>query len=170
MGLIKNIFGGIFSLIGGIFGSLAKVVGLGKKSEFFMELDESEQPAPSKSQSVASQSTPATKPAASQTNQTAAKPEPDPAAPVQVAASSKELPKKGQGSFKEQIPAVSQTTSQPQPPADKMQAKMPEIANFATDYLVNPRTNSSPRRRPGPSLSPFKNMVKDMGRKSASMG
>ena len=40
---------------------------------------------------------------------------------------------------------------------------------FATDFLVNPRLTNTSRRRPGPSLSPFANMVKDMKR-SASMG
>lgn len=167
MGLIKNIFSGIFGLIGGIFGGIAKVFGFGKKSEFFMELDESESPAPAQRQPAASPSTPQPQAAAPAASQATANPDPDPAAPVKVATSSKELPKKDQGSFKEQIPAVSQTASQPQPPADKTQAKMPEIANFATDYLVNPKLNRSPRRRPGPSLSPFKDMVKDMGRKTA---
>jgi hypothetical protein len=150
MGLIKNIVGGIFGLIGGIFGSIAKIFGVGKQGEFYMELDEA---APSVANVV---------------NQVVAdEPTPDAAAPVVV------TPPAGQGqpalaSFKEQIPAAPKAA--PAQAAAFVETKMPEIANFATDYLVNPRTNFSPRRRPGPSLSPFKDMAKNVGRRSTSMG
>ncbi|MEB3314217.1 MAG: hypothetical protein VKL98_08735 [Cyanobacteriota bacterium] len=40
MGLIKSIFG----IIGGLFQAIAGLVGLGKKSEFYMELPNAEQP------------------------------------------------------------------------------------------------------------------------------
>ena len=55
-------------------------------------------------------------------------------------------------------------------PITPQQPAVPQLTNFATDYLVNPRLNQSPRRRPGPSISPFKDMAKQIGRRSTSMG
>jgi len=159
MGLIKSIFGGIFGLIGSILGSVAKIFGLGKKGEFFMELDEGSAPAPEpQSAPKLQQSAPA-------------KPEPSKAekvkAPVKVAEKPSES---AQASFKEQLPTSPQGATSESVPVAAAKAQMPAVSNFATDYLVNPKVVQSPRRRPGPSLSPFKDMVKDMGRKSASMG
>jgi hypothetical protein len=145
MGLIKKIFGGIFSLIGGIFGSIAKIFGVGKQGEFYMELDEAAQPVADIANTVV-----------------ADKPATDAAAPVAVAPSAS--PEKA--SFKEQIPATpeSATQSTPAQQVAKVETEMPKVPNFATDYLVNPKVNFSPRRRPGPSLSTFKDMAKMMGR------
>ena len=150
MGLIKNILGGIFGLIGGIFGSIAKIFGVGKQGEFYMELDDAAQPIADAVKAVVADA-PAT----------------DSAAPVAVASTAQPE----QASFKEQIPATppAATQSTPAQQVATVEAKMPEVANFATDYLVNPKTNFSPRRRPGPSLSSFKGMAKDMGRRSPSM-
>lgn len=160
MGLIKKIFGGIFGLIGSIFGSIAKIFGIGKKGEFFMELDDADSPA------LESQSAP------NKAEQAQAKPAQAEKvkAPVKVAEKSGEQPQQAQASFKEQLPAAPEPAKTEKAPAAATKAEMPEISNFATDYLVNPRVNRSPRRRPGPSLSPFKEMAKTVGRKSPSMG
>lgn len=152
MGLIKTIFGGIFGLIGSVFGGVAKILGIGKQSEFFMELDESESSAP------APQSAPQ-EPQVSKAEKVKA--------PVKVVEQSSEQP---QASSKEQIPPAPQGASLENAPAVKAEAELPAVANFATDYLINPRINRSPRRRPGPSLSPFKDMAKSVGRKSPTMG
>ncbi|WP_035987324.1 hypothetical protein [Leptolyngbya sp. KIOST-1] len=136
MGLIKAIFGAIFGLIGGIFKTVGGLVGLGKKSEFFMELDE-----------VDSGSQPAIAPS-----------EPAPAAKAVEAAPAK---------------ASSQATKTAAPaakaPAQK-EAKAPAPATpagpvptgFATNYLTSVGTALPRRRRPGPSLSPFMDMAKQV--------
>ncbi len=148
MGLIKKIFGGIFGLIGGIFGSIAKIFGIGKQGEFYMELDEAAQPVADIVNTVVTDA-PAT----------------DAAAPVAVASPAPSA-SPGKASFKEQIPATPKAATQSTPAQQvaTVETEMPKIANFATDYLVNPKVNFSPRRRPGPSLSPFKDMAKTMGR------
>lgn len=160
MGLLKAIFGGLFRLIGGIFGSVAKVFGLGNKSEYFMELDGSEQPAEQMPQMAASK--PAEKKPINE------KPVVDTAAPVKVSEAKSSQPQQDKASYKEQIPVTTQMATSDS--SGSVDTKMPAVSNFATDYLVNPRVNRSPRRRPGPSMSPFKDMARDMGRKSASMG
>ncbi|NMF83719.1 hypothetical protein E1H13_10275 [Nodosilinea sp. P-1105] len=106
-------------------------MGLGKKSEFFLELDETDGggKAESAAQSAAAEAQPADpKPAVAKAD-SAAKAKP---------AAAKADPK----------PAMV-----PVPP-------VPEITSFAADYVGGP---SMPRRRrPGPSLSPFKDMAKQM--------
>ncbi|MDA0266330.1 MAG: hypothetical protein O3A14_05075 [Cyanobacteria bacterium] len=127
MGLIKNVVGAISGIVGTLFSVILGIFGLGKKSEFFLELDESAIPAAAPVKEAA---VPAPKAA-----------EPEVAQPVAVAAA-------------------------PQAP----KAKATEGAlTFATDFLVNPSLNNTSRRRPGPSLSPFANMAKEMKR-SASIG
>ncbi|MGD1861550.1 MAG: hypothetical protein ACFB0E_16475 [Leptolyngbyaceae cyanobacterium] len=91
----------------------------------------------------------------------------DAAAPVTVTDAADESLQAAKGSFKEQIPAAPPAAEQQ---AAAVEAEMPKIPNFATDYFVNPEVNFSPRRRPGPSLSSFKEMAKQVGSRSASMG
>ncbi|MBE9138694.1 hypothetical protein IQ254_16085 [Nodosilinea sp. LEGE 07088] len=130
MGLIKSIFGAIFGLIGGIFKAIGGLVGLGKKSEFYMELDE----ASSDSQPVAAPSTPAP----------AAKAEPKPAgAPAKA---------KAEASAKAPKPVA---------PAPAVPAE-PVPTAFASKYLTTVGISQSSRRRPGPSLAPFKDMAKQV--------
>ncbi|NER83193.1 MAG: hypothetical protein F6K42_27300 [Leptolyngbya sp. SIO1D8] len=134
MGLIKKIFGGIFALIGGVFGGIAKVLGFGKKGDFYMELDESGAPQ---------------SPAPVSTNNKSAMVEEVPAKASKVskkAAPADPSPNAAPSASPQPTPTVSQLT------------------NFATDYLVNPKLGQAPRRRPGPSVSPFKEMAKDMRR------
>ena len=144
MGLIKTIFGGIFGLIGGIFGGIAGIFGIGKKGEYFMELDEASAPAP----------TPAPAP-----TQPAAEP-----APAVASTATQETP--AQSAPK----AIAKPATETVKPAKATQPQAALVTNFATDYLVNSKMNRAPRRRPGPSMSPFKDMVRDMSRKSPSMG
>jgi predicted lipid-binding transport protein (Tim44 family) len=144
MGLIKKIFGGIFGLIGGIFGGLAKLLGLGKKGEFYMELEEG-------NSSAAPAEAPA-QPASTVKSE---------AAPAQTEKAPKPAP--AQATVSPDKPLV---TTNPQAAAKAASAEQ----SFATDYLVNPKVNNTSRRRPGPSVAPFKDMVRDMGKKSPSMG
>lgn len=49
--------------------------------------------------------------------------------------------------------------SAPAKPAAKPAPAAPEVKNFATDYLM---PSNMPRRRPGPSLSKFRDMARDV--------
>ncbi|MFN3679733.1 hypothetical protein [Thermosynechococcus sp.] len=86
MNLLKKLFGAIF----GLFGAIAKLFGLGKKGEFYIELDESTAaPATPKATAEAAEPAPTPEPAAApQTAQpVAAAPPPAataPAAPMPV--------------------------------------------------------------------------------------
>lgn len=126
MGLIKSIFGAIFGLIGGIFKAIGGLVGLGKKSEFFLEADDDD-----------SDSLPAA-PAAPQVQPAAAQAEPVAAAPAKA-------PEKAP----EKAPA-------PTAPVE------PVPTAFASTYLTSVGTTMPRRRRPGPSLSPFLDMAKQV--------
>lgn len=151
MGFIKKIFG----LISSIFKAIAGVFGLGKKGEFYMELDGTDQPAAP----AAAESSPA--PQASAATSAPASNEPPSSEPQMTEVPEPRVVSQASNSTN---PVVSKPVVEaPQPTA-------PAVTNFATDYLVNPRTNNIPRRRPGPSVSPFKEMVKEMGKKSPSMG
>lgn len=155
MGFIKKIFGGIFALVG----SILKVFGIGKKGEFYMELDEAIASAPEPSQ-----------PASNQTQSKEEAPAPQPAmasAANGQATEDKEPPAEPQRVISQASPAGNPVVEKKVVPA--VEPTAPAVTNFATNYLVNPRTNSAPRRRPGPSVSPFKEMVRDMKR-SPSMG
>lgn len=126
MGLIKNIFGAIFGLIGGLLGAITGVFKKGKKSEFFLELDEAASDAQQAILETASNAVDKVLPAKSE-KAAAAKP-----AVAEAPAPAKPAPVK---------PAV-------------------PVGNFATDYLVTP--NASSRRRPGPSLSPFRDLARQV--------
>ena len=110
MGFIKSIFG----IIGGVFKAILGVFGIGKKSEFYMEIEEDSAAAPA------------------------------PAAPA---------------------PAVAKTVSAPvatSPAAAPAPAAKPaaSVPSFAANYLTGPTMPR--RRRPGPSLSPFMDMAKQV--------
>ncbi len=141
MGLIKSIFGAIFGLIGGIFKAIGGLVGLGKKSEFFLEADDDD-----------SDSLPAA-PAAAQVQPAAAQAEPVAAAPAKASAqASTKAPAKAKASEKAPAPAV----PAPAAPAG------PVPTAFASVYLTSVGTAMPRRRRPGPSLSPFLDMAKQV--------
>ena len=141
MGLIKSIFGAIFGLIGGIFKTVGGLVGLGKKSEFFMELDEAD----SSSQPAIAPSAPAS----------AAKAEP-------AAAAKPPAPAKTKTSAKTQTkPPAKEETKAPAPAMAAASAE-PAPTGFASNYLTSVGTALPRRRRPGPSLSPFLDMAKQV--------
>jgi cytoskeletal protein RodZ len=134
MGLIKNIFGAIFGVIKAIFG----IFGLGKKSEYFLEADNSE-----------SSSKPQAQPQAAAKEEKPAAPAAKESAPAPAAAT------------KAEAPAADQAKATPAPKPVPVEPKPEPVGNFATDYLMAPSANMG-RRRPGPSLSPFKDLAKDM--------
>lgn len=151
MGLIKKILGGFLSFLGGI----AKVFGLGKKGDFYMELDESAAP---------TQEAPAVAP------------QPEPAVTNNKPQKVKAAKKASKAALNGKVPAESVVAPSGAPAETPVAPPKPEVpatpgvTNFATDYLVNPKLNRSPRRRPGPSISPFKDMAKQVARRSTSMG
>ncbi|PSR19488.1 hypothetical protein C8255_01975 [filamentous cyanobacterium CCP3] len=145
MGLIKSIFGAIFGLIGGIFKTVGGLVGLGKKSEFFMELDEADDG----SQPAIAPSAPAPAPKAE---------------PAAAAKSPAEAAAKTSAKSETKTPAKTQTK-----PAAQKETKAPAAApaepvptGFASNYLTSVGTSMPRRRRPGPSLSPFMDMAKQV--------
>lgn len=158
MGLLKTIFGGLFSLIGGLFGGIAKLLGFGKKGGYYMELDDGAPAPTSASAAPVIEEAPTTQPPA-ETQPVTANVEKSTPAPAPA-----------------QTQVVSPTLNPDQPlvlpksPAELEAKQAPALTNFATDFLVNPKLNRSSRRRPGPSVSPFKEMAKQMGQQSASMG
>lgn len=156
MGLIKKAFGAIFGLIGSIFKGALGIFGIGKKSGYFLELDESQD------------SEPAPKPAAEQPKPEPAKASESPkAAPAQATKEQAQKPE----------PAANNNASAPKPATQpsgsplanpsgmavaSAKVDMKSAGNFSTEYLVNPKLSNGSRRRPGPSLSPFKDMAKQM--------
>ena len=136
MGLIKSIFGAIFGLLGGIFKTIGGLVGLGKKSEFFMELDEAD-------------STPAVTPSA-----------PAPVAKAEAAPPSAEPAAKATAQEKK-AKAPAKPAPAPAPVAAAVPAE-PVPTAFASNYLTTVGISQPRRRRPGPSLSPFLTMAKQV--------
>ncbi len=134
MGLIKNVVGAISGIVGTLFSVILGIFGLGKKSEYFLEFDET----------AAATSEPAPAPVAP----TPASPEPAP-----------------KPAMAEKVAPVAAATAPPSAP----KAEVPRDGGltFATDFLTT--LGSTSRRRPGPSLSPFAAMAKEMKR-SGSMG
>lgn len=126
-----------------------KFLGLGKKSEFFLEAEPQSTENGSKSPETKSAKAEAT-PTHVETKEVpvakVAKPE---ATPTQPTAKSTKANK----------PA--KETVAPAPVA-KTAAPKAEATNFATDYLI---PNNTPRRRPGPSLDMYKDMARQMNNK-----
>jgi hypothetical protein len=122
MGLIKSIFG----IIGGLFQAIAGLAGLGKKSDFYMELPNTEQ-------------------------LTVSTEVPSPPTVVPATTATEQSPK---------IVPVAQPA--PTPVAPKPAVAAPAVPSFAANYLSNPGATPASRRRPGPSLSPFLTMAKQV--------
>jgi hypothetical protein len=136
MGFIKNLFGGIFSFLAGIF----KIF---KKSEYYLEASEA----------ASGIETPA---------------------PAETAPTKKEKAKKAKAASEDAVdesmngkvadPATAVAAAAPVTPAPSPAAPQPTQAApvlFAPNYLVNAGSATS-RRRPGPSLTRFKNMAKQV--------
>jgi len=134
MGFISKLFGGLFALLGAVFGGLFKLVGLGKKSEYFLEADAAKGTA-SEAKAPAPQ-----KPVA------APKPKPQPAAPAPALAAAST-----NGKVENPAPAVAAATP--------VATAEPQVKNFAPNFSMN---GTSSRRRPGPSMNPFLDMAKQI--------
>jgi hypothetical protein len=137
MGFIGKIFGAIFGFIGAILTFPLKLFGVGKKSDFYMEADDasSGSAAPLEATQKAPEPAPAKATAESAAPSTsAAKPDPEPA-----------------------------MASAPATPAsnDPVFSKPVEPVTFAPENLLTLKTTGG-RRRPGPSLSPFKDMARQV--------
>lgn len=172
-----KIFGAVFSLFESLFGVIGKLFGF-KKSGYYLELSEEDiqQSAP---QAVAappsveanSKSAPAKKTKTQKTKATATPTEasvseevatssPSPEVKVSEVAAVQTAEPVAQVSVTDPVELIRAALSNSATTSDDNGAV--PVGNFATDYLVSP--SRSGRRRPGPSLSPFKDMAKGMRR------
>jgi len=129
MGFIKKLFGGLFALLGALFGGIGNLLGLGKKSEFFLEADGIDDAKAAPVAKAAKVEAPAAKPAKVEA-----------VAPATASANGKVA-----------------TAAAPAP------VEAPVVdgpKTFAPNFLTN--TSAGNRRRPGPSLNPYMDMVKKM--------
>lgn len=149
MGLIKTILGGIFGLLGGIAKAFLGVLGIGKTSEFYMELDES-------ATSVASTPAPA-----APAPKAEASPAPAPAAPApkMEASPASAAPAPKAEPSPAPAPAAATPVAAPAPTAPVVPA--PPLPSFAANYLGT-TSGALKRRRPGPSLSNFRDMAQQV--------
>jgi hypothetical protein len=131
-GFIKKLLGGIFGFLGGLFG-------LNKKSDYYLDLGEtdSSSPAPAKAEPAKAEK---------------AKAEPAKAekAKAEPAKAEKAKPAPAPAPKPQPAKAPAAPKSEPQP-----------VGGFATEYLVP--TASTPRRRPGANMSSFLEMANQMG-------
>jgi len=148
MGLIKKIFGALFSLIGGILRAIGGLFGLGKKSEYYVELDQ-----------ASSGSQPSSSPKSGNAEGETAQVAPQ----MTAVASSSGL---SSTSAATEAATTAKTEAKPQASTPKPSTTASSAAeptgNFATEYLVNPRLNNNSRRRPGPSLSAYKDLARQV--------
>ncbi|MBW4651794.1 MAG: hypothetical protein KME20_01860 [Kaiparowitsia implicata GSE-PSE-MK54-09C] len=162
MGFIKKLLGGLFAFLGG----LAKLLGLGKKSEYFLEAEPIEsikdaaQSAVKTVMDAAEETTPPAKAPAPKV--TAA--EDSEASVVQAVAADLTDDLNGSKSSKTAAAAAAASKSVVKESSVATVKSSPETAldnTFAPKFLISSNTLSS-RRRPGPSLSPFLDMAKQM--------
>jgi hypothetical protein len=146
--LIKKLFSGIFSFIGGLLGG-------GKSGGYYMDAGEA-QPAMAPSKSADEAPAKAEPAKATSVKTEPAKAEPLKAAPTQ-ATKVEAAPAKA-----EAAKADTATLNGSKPPASPNVAlNMPQpTVSFATEYLAPKPTNS--RRRPGANMSAFLEMAKDV--------
>jgi len=141
-GFIKKLFGGIFGFLGGLFG-------LNKKSDYYLDLGETDgsSAAPAKAEPAKAETAKA-EPAKAET----AKAEPAKAetAKAEPAKAEKAKPAPAPAPKPQPAKAPAAPKSEPQP-----------VGGFATEYLVP--TASTPRRRPGANMSSFLEMANQMG-------
>jgi hypothetical protein len=149
MGFIGKLISGIFSLIGGIFGGIGKLLGVGKKSEYFLEAGAASAPSASKSDS---KSEPAKKAEPAKASTAKAEQATNPITPKAV---------------DKAVELTQETTTASTTPELKPQAA-PTIASkpapsgtFAPDFLLT-ISSTNGRRRPGPSMDYFRNLAKQV--------
>lgn len=140
-GFIKKLFGGLFGFLGGLFRRKKS-----KDSGYFLEFEEAQ---------GTGSTTGKPEKATAKVPET---PTADAPAPAAVAATGTPEAPAAPAAVK---PAA---TTAPPPPAKPAAPPKPAVpagpATFAPQYLVPKATNS--RRRPGPSLSPYLSMAKQM--------
>lgn len=141
--LIKNLFSGIFSFIGGIFG--------GKKSGYYMELDEAKSAIAKPAKAVKKAAAPV---AAAIAEVTKSEPE---KAETPEAESAKAKAKKATAEPAKADVNGSTNGAKPPVPANTLNLPQPTVS-FATEYLIPKPTNS--RRRPGANMESFLEMAK----------
>ena len=141
MGFINKLLGGVFAFIGGIFGTITKLLGFGSKSEYFLEADDGKGSAP------------ATPEPQLQTTQKVEAPTPAAKETVEFEVPTTSASMNGKVEVSQEAFAAA-----PEPPAPA--PAEPEVKTFAPNFLVG--TTPSRRRRPGPSLNPFLDMAKNM--------
>ncbi|MBD2079484.1 hypothetical protein [Leptolyngbya sp. FACHB-17] len=152
--LIKNLFSGILSFIGGIFGS--------KKSGYFMELDEAEaaKPAATPKLEDAKSAVATVEATAKSTANAVAEGVKETTAATAAPKSVKANPAKVEPAEAEPV-AIAETngsTNGAKPvPANPLNLPQPTVS-FATEHLVPKPTNS--RRRPGANMGSFLEMAK----------
>jgi hypothetical protein len=179
MDLLKKLFGGILSLLTGVF----RVFNLFKKSEYFLEADEVKQVSAQPAQAKLAQSE-ANPPVSAESKSTprsaksnAAKPaqvvEPTPSngvAPVVAVAANPEAVENGK--VVEPVAAVASAVAKvdPQPggaaPVAAAPTPIAATPSDATPEVFAPKYLSAPtmggRRRPGPSMNRFLDMAKQV--------
>jgi len=184
MGFIGKIFGAIFGFIGAIFGAVGKVLGIGGKSDYYVELDSDQSAASESAPESAKETTakvadpsPATKVETTTKGESA--PQAKSKASSQAASSSGKAKAKGKDEEVEQAQPATQPPSDPidvivaavsKPTSSvagseshQQNGKAGEEVTFAPEQLLTLSSTGS-RRRPGPSLSPFKVMARQVQR------
>jgi cytoskeletal protein RodZ len=152
MGVIKKLIGGLFAFLGGFLKGLFSLVGIGKKSEYFLEYKDEN------AQSGANLPAPST-PAKLET----AKAEPSKADSAKAMAS--QAKSANQKSVKPEslngkAPATTAAPA-PAPQPVAVASKTEPGQTFAPNFLITPSSNNG-RRRPGPSLNRFMDMAKQV--------
>lgn len=151
MGLIKKVFGAIFSLVAAIFKGIFGIFGIGKKDQYYLELDEAKGEAPKVAEAAPAQKAEPAPSNPPQTEQASAAPAATQSQPApKPAAASSPSPERSSLTQPSGM-AVASAKADPEP-----------AGTFATDYLVNPKIFTRSRRRPGPCLSNFKDMARQM--------
>ncbi|MBD2004989.1 MULTISPECIES: hypothetical protein [Cyanophyceae] len=176
-GFIKKLFGGIAAFFGGLFTSeksednKAIAPKAGKKSGYYMEFDESKDSnEQKKAEPVKAQQSQEKKPEPAKTQQSQQK-KPEPAK-VAASTAKKDSPKsdnkseeKAEAAAIAQRPKVElvQTAKGVEAVPATTNGKVPSSndTTFAPKYL-NPVTSSKSRRRPGPSMSNFMDMARQV--------
>lgn len=162
--LIKNLFGGIFSFIGGILGGK-------KSSRYYMEWDEAKSAIAEPAKAVKKAAAPVAAAIAEVTKSEPEKPEAPKAESAKAEApkakpEKAEAPKaKSEKAKAKKAPAEPATAdlngstngAKPPVPANTLNLPQPTVS-FATEHLVPKPTNS--RRRPGANMGSFLEMAK----------
>jgi len=159
MGFIGKIFGAIVGFIVSVLTFPLKLFGFGKKSEYFLEDDSLK--ATSSTPSTIS-ATPEQKPSSVASAEPKAQSTPEPVAAQSSA--SEPVPQADSKPASAPEPAmasVSEAAKQGAQQNGQVFSKPVENVTFAPEKLLTLKTTGG-RRRPGPSMSPFKDMAKQV--------